>query len=179
MNCPIKEITACLLEMISLMGKRYVQKEWPSLIPEVSNYLNQGTLENKQLALEAVKKICKKYRYMFRSDALYSEMNYMIKNLSTLLLTNLIAVIQQLQQSGNPPEVVKQLLSISNSILHIFESILSQEELPDFYEENLPQITQACTFLLDANFLQVLPDAKDAVYHFKVRAKVVRLVHLY
>lgn len=32
---------------------------------------------------------------------------------------------------------VKMILSIINSVLHIFESILSQEELPDFYEENL------------------------------------------
>ena len=37
-------------------------------------------------SLEAIKKICKKYRYMFRSDALYSEMNYMIENLSVQLL---------------------------------------------------------------------------------------------
>ena len=38
-------------------------------------------------ALEAMKKICKKYRYMFRSDALYSEMNYMITTLSIHLIT--------------------------------------------------------------------------------------------
>jgi len=29
-------------------------------------------------ALEAIKNICKKYRYMFRSDDLYREMNYII-----------------------------------------------------------------------------------------------------
>lgn len=40
-------------------------------------------------SLEAIKKICKKYRYMFRSDDLYREMNYMIENLSPLLLNNL------------------------------------------------------------------------------------------
>ncbi len=40
-------------------------------------------------ALEAIKKICKKYRYMFRSDDLYREMNYMIENLSPILLSNL------------------------------------------------------------------------------------------
>jgi len=38
-------------------------------------------------ALETFKKICKKYRYMFRSDALYNEINYMIENLSIQLLT--------------------------------------------------------------------------------------------
>lgn len=36
------------------------------------------------------------------------------------------------------------VLGFLNSVLHIIESILSQEELPDFYEENLPQITNAC-----------------------------------
>ena len=43
-------------------------------------------------------------------------------------------------------------MSIVNSILHIFESILSQEELPDFYEENLPNISQACIYVLEADF---------------------------
>ena len=41
-------------------------------------------------SLEAIKKICKKYRYMFRSDDLYREMNYMIENLSPILLQALI-----------------------------------------------------------------------------------------
>ena len=47
------------------------------------------------------------------------------------------------------------LISTSNSVLHIFESILSAEELPDFYEENLEQITHACTFLLATEFPQM------------------------
>lgn len=38
-------------------------------------------------SLEAMKKICKKYRYMFRSDNLYREMNYVIEQLSAHLLT--------------------------------------------------------------------------------------------
>jgi len=68
------------------MGKRYVQTEWPSLIPELSAHLASGNLVNARVALECIKKICKKYRFMFRSDALYTEMNYMIENLSPHLL---------------------------------------------------------------------------------------------
>ena len=48
-------------------------------------------------ALEAIKKICKKYRYMFRSDDLYREMNYMIEALSPLLLNDLILAVTILQ----------------------------------------------------------------------------------
>lgn len=44
------------------------------------------------------------------------------------------------------------MISMVNSVLHIFESILSQEELPDFYEENLGQISDACAFILDSDF---------------------------
>ena len=46
-------------------------------------------------SLEAIKKICKKYRYMFRSDDLYREMNYMIENLSPILLSSLIVSTAQ------------------------------------------------------------------------------------
>ena len=42
-----------------------------------------------KLALECIKKISKKYRFMFRSDALFMEMNYMIENLSDAMLANL------------------------------------------------------------------------------------------
>jgi hypothetical protein len=51
-------------------------------------------------------------------------------------------------QQETEAEVIT-LISISSSVLNIFESILSQEELPDFYEESLPTITQACTALLE------------------------------
>jgi len=70
------------------------------------------------------------------------------------------------------------MISISNSVLHIIESILSQEELPDFYEENLEQISQLCFYLLDNDFSQ-LQTPKDAEMMFKTRAKVVRMAQLY
>lgn len=51
-------------------------------------------------SLEAVKKICKKYRYMFRSDNLYSEMNYIIDALSTHLLTQANVIINSIDLLG-------------------------------------------------------------------------------
>jgi len=71
------------------MGKRHVQTEWPSLIPELNSHLVSGNIANIVVSLETIKKISKKYRYMFQSDALYTEMNYMIESLSQNLLNNL------------------------------------------------------------------------------------------
>ena len=68
------------------------------------------------------------------------------------------------------------LLGILNSILHIIESILSQEELPDFYEENLPNITALMSFVLESDYPKFDRVPDELV---KCRQKVVRLVHIY
>jgi hypothetical protein len=78
------------------------------------------------------------------------------------------------QRSGDAG-LVSACLSILNSVLHIIESILSQEELPDFYEENLPHIAAVLSFFLgdDSQQFQQLPELT------KCRQKAVRLVHMY
>jgi hypothetical protein len=76
------------------MGRRYVQNEWPQLFPSLIAYLtnNQDPVVYKTV-YECVKKIAKKYRYMFRSDDLYREMNYVIENLSNHMINSLIQCI--------------------------------------------------------------------------------------
>jgi len=69
-------------------------------------------------------------------------------------------------------------LGFSNSVLHIIESILSQEELPDFYKEKLPQITEYCVEILTFQSPLLSDDKKLAALN-KARGKVVRLAHLY
>jgi len=170
-------ITNNFIEIISLMGKRNVYIEWPNLIPELSKNIESQNNVNCKLALECVKKICKKYRFMFRSDALYNEMNYMIESLSNELISSLIQAIQQMKAATHVDHLVT-VLCISNSVLHIIESILSQEELPDFYEVNLPHITQACVEILTFSS-PLLNDDKKLTALNKARGKVVRLVHLY
>lgn len=39
MSVADEKIAALLLECIALMSKRFVQKEWPSLVPELAQYL--------------------------------------------------------------------------------------------------------------------------------------------
>jgi hypothetical protein len=59
------------------------------------------------------------------------------------------------------------VLGISNSVLHIIESILSQKELPDFYKKNLPQITKECEEIL--TFKSLLSDDKSLAALNKAR----------
>ena len=52
------------------------------------------------------------------------------------------------KQNSTDLGIVTACLGILNSILHIIESILSQEELPDFYEENLENIASILSFFI-------------------------------
>lgn len=67
-------------------------------------------------------------------------------------------------------------LSILTSIFHIIESLLSQEELPDFYEENLPKISFLMIFVLDNDFNKLKTPSSQLP---KCRAKVIKLVRCY
>ena len=60
-----------------------MQNEWPTLFPSlISQLTSSSDPKVYKTVFECVKKITKKYRYMFRSDDLYTEMNYVIENLS-------------------------------------------------------------------------------------------------
>lgn len=89
-NKGLSKLTNLYLEMIALMARKYVQKEWPQLFTSLIGFMQSSTdLSVYKTVFECVKKICKKYRYMFRSDALYSEMNYVIENFSGHLVNSL------------------------------------------------------------------------------------------
>ena len=70
------------------MAKYFVHTDWPNLVPELQQHIN-GTQDPFVIrqCFEVFKKICKKYRFLFRSDNLYSEMNYMIEQLSNMVLS--------------------------------------------------------------------------------------------
>jgi len=87
---------------------------------------------------------------MFRSDELYTEMNYVIENLSQHMINSLRQCVEMAGSEAAQADegIIRVLYSVMNSVLHIIESVLSQEELPDFYEEQLPTITTVCNFVL-------------------------------
>jgi len=77
--------------------------------------------------------------------------------------------------SGDMPSLCLYF-SILNSVFHIIESFLSQEELPDFYEEKLAEIADILIFVIQSNFSSMPRPPPEVV---KCKAKAVRVVHYY
>ena len=81
-----------------------------------------------------------------------------------------------IQTSGGDLQSLCLYFSILNSVLHIIESFLSQEELPDFYEEKLPQIADTLVFVIQSDFSGAGKAPPEIV---KCKAKAVRVVYIY
>jgi exportin-2 (importin alpha re-exporter) len=146
----LTKLTNLYLEMISVMSRRYFQIEWPNLFPKLTQYLGSSDLSTVKTVFECVKKVCKKYRYMFRSDDLFREILYVDEAMSQYLLQSLTQCVEMAQnpQSAGDQQLIRTLFGVMNSILHIIESLISQEELLDNYETNLNSIMGACQFIL-------------------------------
>lgn len=115
---------------------------------------------------------------MFRSDDLYREINYVIEQFSQILIHYLGQCTQmaQTQEYAQDMSKIKDIYGVMNAILHIIESFLSQEQLPDYYEEQLPEITKSCLFILQQEYphFNQIPEEIS-----KAQGKVVSLVCLY
>jgi hypothetical protein len=113
--------------MISIMSRRYFQLEWPNLFPKLTGYIQSPDLNTVRTVFECVKKVCKKYRFMFRSDDLFREIIYVDGAMSTFLLKSLSQCVEMAQTPENQKneQNIKTLFGVMNSILHIIESLIS------------------------------------------------------
>lgn len=77
-------------EIIALLGKEFLYKNWPELIPGLFGILDaQPDSDMVMFVYETFKRICKKYRTQFRSDDLYREINYMVESLFARIVATL------------------------------------------------------------------------------------------
>jgi GTP1/Obg family GTP-binding protein len=79
-------------------------------------------------------------------------MNYVIENLSQHLLLQASNCVEAAKVQTTDIGIIQTCLQIINSVLHIIQSILSQEELPDFYEENLDTLAGIITWVMEVDF---------------------------
>ena len=114
------------MEIISILARRHVQEVWPDLLPNLISILqNYQDLKVYKIVFDVMKKVCKKYRHMQRSDALYTEMNYVIENFSEHLIRVMNMCINSAKDAGDNFDVLTDLYTVLNAIFHIIESILS------------------------------------------------------
>jgi len=133
----------------------------------------QGDLESTAFVFQLIKKICKKYKYQFRSDDLFREMNYMIDLTAEPNQATLQQCVDHFSKNIQDKATADTFLSVANSNLLIILYCMGQDEIPDFYAEKQDLLLPIYQALLDI----------DTPYEceplIKCRAKVVRIITLY
>ena len=88
-------IAMLLLDSISLISQRPLDKEWPSLLPELVFHVQEENPQTLSRVMYAFKQICKKYRFLSRSVDLCSELIATTTSLSPHLLQILCVSLHQ------------------------------------------------------------------------------------
>ncbi|VDM18146.1 unnamed protein product [Hydatigera taeniaeformis] len=131
-----------LSEAIGLIGHADFPARWPSLLPDIIQRITQlGTeLDSVQGLLYTAHSLFKRYRHEERSDALFSEMKFVIGQFAEPL-TTLAANLMNLVIGPNRLTNGNQLVPVMHALLLVCKIFLSLncQDLPEFFEDNMSQ----------------------------------------
>lgn len=88
------------------------------------NCINKGDFSSIALGLDIMKVLFKKYRYAFRSDRLFTEINFVVEKLKTQFL-NLGRILVDTYGKSSTPQDKAGTLKFLAKYLDIFHSLNS------------------------------------------------------
>ena len=89
----------------------------------------------------------KKYRYAFRSDRLFTEINYVVEKLKTQFL-NLATILVDTYSKAGTEQEKRGTLKFLSKYLDIFHSLNAQEEQHDYFVDFKPDFINLFKFVM-------------------------------
>jgi exportin-2 (importin alpha re-exporter) len=150
-----------LAESITIISKYDFPKKWMNLLPQLIEKLNVNDINITKGVMLTANSIMKRFRYVFRSDELYSEILICLQYFQIPLLqqfqyyTNTLLI----QYSNNKTELIIIIETI-RLISRIFFS-LNWQDIPEFFEDNVSVwMTEFTKYLTYTNVL-LIDDNED------------------
>jgi len=150
-----------LAESITIISKYDFPKKWMNLLPQLIEKLNVNDINITKGVMLTANSIMKRFRYVFRSDELYSEILICLQYFQIPLLqqfqyyTNTLLI----QYSNNKTELIITVETI-RLISRIFFS-LNWQDIPEFFEDNVSVwMTEFTKYLTYTNIL-LIDDNED------------------
>ena len=124
-----EDIRQQLSQALSLMAASDFPGKWESLLPEIVKNLEGGDRETTSGMLLAANSILKRFRFTYKSDALYSELKYVLGILAAPLTALLMRLGQALDVADDDQKCCKEVLESLRLACRIFYS-LNWQDLP-------------------------------------------------
>lgn len=168
-------------EAISVIADSDFPERWPSLIDDLVNKLSEDDMVTNIGVLTVAHSIFKRWRPLFRSDALFLEIKLVLEKFSVPFL-NLLKKVDGLIDSNSSN---KAQLAILFDVLLLLVKIyfdLNCQDLPEFFEDHMNEgMSIIHKYLIYSNDL-LKPeddDSDDIEVVSKVKTAISELIQLY
>ena len=132
------QIQAQISEAISLIAKVDYPHNWDNLLPELVQQFGSSDPAVVNGVLKTADGIFKRFRYVGRSDALYTIIKYTLERIQAPLLTLFVEIGKAVDALSNDPAQLVPRLESLRIMNRIFYS-LNYQDLPEFFEDHIQE----------------------------------------
>ncbi|BFF94387.1 exportin-2 [Drosophila madeirensis] len=125
-----------LSDAVSIIGKHDFPKKWPQMIDEMVQRFASGDFNVINGVLQTAHSLFKRYRFEFKSQALWEEIKFVLDRMAQPLTDLLQATMQLTKVHENNMEALKVIYGSLVLVNKVFFSLNSQD-LPEFFEDNM------------------------------------------
>ncbi|KAI9774741.1 MAG: importin-alpha export receptor [Candelina submexicana] len=133
-------IQAQLGDAISVIAASDFWQRWDTLVDDLVSRLTADNPVVNNGVLQVAHSIFRRWRPLYRSDDLYTEINHVLGKFGSPFLSLLENTDRMIEHTKNDKASLHQNFSTLNLVVKLFYD-LSSQDLPPIFEDNLPGIT--------------------------------------
>ena len=133
-------IQSQLGEAISVIADSDFYQRWDTLVQDLVNRLTPDNIAVNIGVLQVAHSIFGRWRPLFRSDELFSEVNHVVSQFGQPFLSTWQSLDQYIDSHANDPTALKQAFVELDLVLQLFTD-LSCQDVPPVVEDNLAGIS--------------------------------------
>uniref|UniRef100_A0A6A7G5K1 Exportin-2 n=1 Tax=Hirondellea gigas TaxID=1518452 RepID=A0A6A7G5K1_9CRUS len=154
--------------------------QWTELMPELVEKMSHGDYRVICGVLTTADSIFQRYRYESKTDDLWREIFYCIKQLGEPLTALLRLTLERMEATKNDKNALVPVVKAIGLLCSIYYSLCSQD-LPEFFEDHLRQWLEGFQYILmfSSPVLVVEEDAEPSGTIEAAKAEVCRIVTLF
>ncbi|CAO3610336.1 unnamed protein product [Cunninghamella blakesleeana] len=166
-------------DALSIIANEDFPEQWQNLIPELTSKFSDHDYKINNGILHTAHSIFKKWRSQFRTDSLFQEILYVLKEFCPKYMI-LFQVTDKLITENSNNEAALAILSQSLILLIKIYYDLNCQDLPEFFEDNLGAFSELFKkYLTYENPLLVSQDDDEAGPLEKIKTGICEVIELY
>lgn len=165
-------------EAVSVIADSDFPERWTNLVPDLVSRLSDNISSNNGV-LTVAHSIFTRWRPLFQSDALFSEIKLVLDQFCAPFLNLLLTTDKLIDQNVNNKEALIPLFQSMNLIINIYYD-LNCQDIPEFFEDNLSTGFEIVhKYLIYTNPLLNSDDEDESGPLETLKASICELLQLY